>query len=57
MANEEKTEFLSVKEAANYWGVAESTIRRWVADGKIRVHQPAGTKGRIFIERAEFANR
>lgn len=57
MREPQKTEFLTVKEAASHWGVALSTIHRWVKDGRIRVHQPAGKKGRIFIERVEFANR
>lgn len=46
------SQFMTVKEAAEYYGVSEKTIRLWIDTGKISAYQPAGRKGRILIERA-----
>lgn len=33
---------MTVKEAANYFGKHEDTIRRWIAEGKLRAEKDPG---------------
>lgn len=42
------TEYLSLKEAADRWGVSSKTLRRRIAEGKL----PAYGSGRIIRVRA-----
>ena len=46
--------FLSVTEAADRFGVAGPTIRRWVRDGHLRAARPGGDGGRLLIPEAEL---
>lgn len=43
------TKYLSVKQAAEMVGVKETTIRKWIRDGKLKAYKPTGTI-RIFIK-------
>lgn len=40
---------LTAKEYAAYWGVHRSTVIRWIKSGKVKVEQPGGKRGRLFI--------
>lgn len=43
---------LTIKDATNYLGISESTIRRWIKDGKLSAYQrpiPQGYEWRIQI--------
>jgi excisionase family DNA binding protein len=44
---------LRVSEAAAYFGVDESTIRRWIDHGKLEAEKPVGT---VFISRESIKN-
>lgn len=41
--------YLTVKEAAEYFGTCEATIRNWAHAGKIEARQPAGKCGSLRI--------
>ncbi|MHC4402005.1 MAG: MerR family transcriptional regulator [Planctomycetota bacterium] len=41
-------EYLRIKEAADYLGVARSTLRNWDAAGKIPVHRHPMSNYRLF---------
>lgn len=45
---------ISIKQAANFAGKDERTIRRWIRSGLIRDHRPAGDKGPIRIDEVEL---
>jgi excisionase family DNA binding protein len=40
---------LRVREAARRFGVAPSTVRRWIEHGVLRGYRPAGGRGYIYV--------
>ena len=46
----EFTQYLTVKQAATYLGVAPNTIRNWDRDGKITVYRHPISRYRLFKE-------
>lgn len=41
--------YYTVKEYAKEHKVSESTVRRWIKEGKVEFIQPYGKKGKVLI--------
>ena len=46
-------DYMDIKEAAEHFKVAVSTVRRWVKRGGIHYYQPSGPYGVVFIPRSD----
>ena len=53
MAEEMQNELFSVKEAAEFLGVSESTIRRYISDGRLLAYR-LGNERLIRIKRQDL---
>jgi excisionase family DNA binding protein len=50
------TPYLSLKEAAQLFGMSRLTVWRWVSSGKLPFTQMGGPHGRIMIAKEDLAN-
>ena len=57
MAQAVKRRYLSMSEFAEYWGCNERTVRRMIADGKLKAVRLGDRMIRIDIEALENAGR
>jgi excisionase family DNA binding protein len=47
-----EADFISVRQAAEKYGVCDRTIVRWVRDGILQAVQPKGPRGKLFVVKA-----
>lgn len=52
MATEIEPEFVNVRDAAKLFGLAHTTIRRWIRQGRIKAYAPSPR--RVLVDRVEI---
>lgn len=53
MAYRPAIQHMTMRAAADYWGVSERTLRRWVAEGRLRAYRVGPRAVRVRAEDVE----